>query len=157
MDFLSITDQFFLNLAMAACKAAMDAGAQVRAGSIVTAMTRNGDMFGIRVSGWRALVYRPGKHTAGLFFTGFTQDQANPDMGDSAITETFGIGGAAMIAALASRVLSAQAAWRRRNRSQRRWRRFSLSATCSCKPGWDFQGPVWGWIFAGWWKPASRR
>lgn len=51
MDFLSVTDQFFLNLAMAYCKAAMDAGAQIRAGSIVTAMTRNGDMFGIRVSG----------------------------------------------------------------------------------------------------------
>lgn len=51
MDFLSVTDQFFLNLAMAYCKAAMDAGAMVRSGSIVTAMTRNGDMFGIRVSG----------------------------------------------------------------------------------------------------------
>ena len=51
MDFLSVTDQFFLNLAMAYCKAAMDAGAQIEAGSIVTAMTRNGNMFGIRVSG----------------------------------------------------------------------------------------------------------
>ncbi|MFV2738883.1 DUF1116 domain-containing protein, partial [Escherichia coli] len=51
MDFLSVTDQFFLNLAMAYCKAAMDAGAMIRAGSIVTAMTRNGNMFGIRVSG----------------------------------------------------------------------------------------------------------
>lgn len=48
MDFLSVTDQFFLNLAMAYCKAAMDAGAMIRAGSIVTAMTRNGNMFGIR-------------------------------------------------------------------------------------------------------------
>lgn len=51
MDFLSVTDQFFLNLAMAYCKAAMDAGAMIRSGSIVTAMTRNGNMFGIRVSG----------------------------------------------------------------------------------------------------------
>ncbi len=34
-----------------------------------------------------------------ISFTGFSQEQANPDMGDSAITETFGIGGAAMIAA----------------------------------------------------------
>ncbi len=51
MDFLSVTDQFFLKHAMAYCKAAMDAGAMIRAGSIVTAMTRNGNMFGIRVSG----------------------------------------------------------------------------------------------------------
>lgn len=51
MQFLSVTDQFFLNLAMAYCKAAMDAGAQIEAGSIVTVMTRNGENFGIRVSG----------------------------------------------------------------------------------------------------------
>ncbi|CHD23202.1 Protein of uncharacterised function (DUF1116) [Salmonella enterica subsp. enterica serovar Typhi] len=100
MDFLSVTDQFFLNLAMAYCKAAMDAGAQIRAGSIVTAMTRNGDMFGIRVSGLGDRWFTAPVNTPqGLFFTGFSQDQANPDMGDSAITETFGIGGAAMIAA----------------------------------------------------------
>ena len=100
MDFLAITDQFFLNLAMAYCKSAMDAGAQIRAGSIVTAMTRNGDMFGIRVSGLGDRWFTAPVNTPqGLFFTGFAQEQANPDMGDSAITETFGIGGAAMIAA----------------------------------------------------------
>ena len=78
----------------------MDAGAMIRAGSIVTAMTRNGNMF--RDSGKRAgrtLVYCACKHSARSVFTGFSQEQANPDMGDSAITETFGIGGAAMIAA----------------------------------------------------------
>ena len=100
MDFLAITDQFFLNLAMAYCKAAMDSGAQIRAGSIVTAMTRNGNMFGIRVSGLGERWFTAPVNTPqGLFFTGFSQEQANPDMGDSAITETFGIGGAAMIAA----------------------------------------------------------
>ncbi len=100
MDFLSVTDQFFLNLAMAYCKAAMDAGAMIRAGSIVTAMTRNGNMFGIRVSGLGERWFTAPVNTPqGLFFTGFSQEQANPDMGDSAITETFGIGGAAMIAA----------------------------------------------------------
>ena len=85
MDFLSVTDQFFLNLAMAYCKAAMDAGAQVRSGSIVTAMTRNGDMFGIRVSGLGDRWFTAPVNTPqGLFFTGFSQEQANPDMGDSA-------------------------------------------------------------------------
>ncbi len=78
----------------------MDAGAMIRAGSIVTAMTRNGNMFGIRVSGlgerwFTAPVNTPQRSV----FTGFSQEQANEDMGDSAITETFGIGGAAMIAA----------------------------------------------------------
>ncbi|MGR5063589.1 DUF1116 domain-containing protein [Photobacterium sp. DNB22_13_2] len=99
-DFLSITDQFFLNLAMAFCKCAMDAGATVKAGSIVTAMTRNGKDFGIRVSGLGDQWFTAPVNTPeGLYFTGYSQDQANTDVGDSAITETYGVGGAAMVAA----------------------------------------------------------
>ncbi|MGF1685010.1 DUF1116 domain-containing protein [Photobacterium minamisatsumaniensis] len=99
-EFLSITDQFFLNLAMAFCKAAMDAGATVQAGSVVTAMTRNGKDFGIRVSGLGDEWFTAPVNTPeGLYFTGYSQEQANSDIGDSAITETYGIGGAAMIAA----------------------------------------------------------
>lgn len=99
-EFLSITDQFFLNLAMAFCKCAMDAGASVRAGSIVTAMTRNGKEFGIRVSGLGDQWFTAPVNTPeGLYFTGYSQEQANTDIGDSAITETYGIGGAAMVAA----------------------------------------------------------
>jgi hypothetical protein len=100
MTFLSITDQFFLNLAMAYCKSAMDAGAQIKAGSIVTVMTRNGKDFGIKVSGLGDQWFTAPVNTPqGLFFTGFTQADANADIGDSAITEAFGIGGAAMVAA----------------------------------------------------------
>ncbi|GDX07439.1 DUF1116 domain-containing protein [Buttiauxella sp. A111] len=100
MQFLSVTDQFFLNLAMAYSKAVMDAAAQIKAGSIVTAMTRNGRDFGIRVSGLGDRWFTAPVNTPqGLFFTGYSQDDANPDIGDSAITETLGIGGAAMIAA----------------------------------------------------------
>jgi hypothetical protein len=100
MQFLSVTDQFFLNLAMAYSKAVMDAAAQIKAGSIVTAMTRNGRDFGIRVSGLGDRWFTAPVNTPqGLFFTGFNQNDANPDIGDSAITETLGIGGAAMIAA----------------------------------------------------------
>ncbi|WP_413111540.1 DUF1116 domain-containing protein [Thaumasiovibrio sp. DFM-14] len=99
-NFLSITDQFFLNLAMAFCKCAMDAGATVKAGSIVTAMTRNGKDFGIRVSGLGDQWFTAPVNTPeGLYFTGYSQEQANTDIGDSAITETYGIGGAAMVAA----------------------------------------------------------
>ena len=100
LRFLGRTDQFFLNVAMAYCKCAMDAGAVIEAGTIVTAMTRNGRDFGIRVSGTgKRWFTAPVNTPVGLFFTGFSQDDANPDIGDSAITETLGIGGAAMIAA----------------------------------------------------------
>lgn len=100
LDFLSVTDQFFLNLAMAYSKAVMDTAAQIKAGSIVTVMTRNGRDFGIRVSGLGDRWFTAPVNTPeGLFFTGFSQADANPDIGDSAITETLGIGGAAMIAA----------------------------------------------------------
>ncbi|AHG19377.1 hypothetical protein Z042_06900 [Chania multitudinisentens RB-25] len=100
MQFLSITDQFFLNLAMAYCKAAMDAGAEIKQGTIVTVMTRNGKNFGIKISGMGDKWFTAPVNTPeGLFFSGFNQADANPDIGDSAITETFGIGGAAMVAA----------------------------------------------------------
>ncbi len=100
LSFLARTDQFFLNVAMAYCKCAMDAGATIEAGCIVTAMTRNGLDFAIRVSGFgKRWFTAPVNTPVGLFFTGYSQDDANPDIGDSAITETLGIGAAAMIAA----------------------------------------------------------
>ncbi|MFQ0992114.1 YlbE family protein [Gilliamella apicola] len=99
-DFLSVTDQFFLNLAMAYCKSVMDSAAQIQEGTIVTVMTRNGKDFGIKVSGLGDEWFTAPVNTPqGLFFTGYSQNEANPDIGDSAITETFGIGGAAMVAA----------------------------------------------------------
>jgi hypothetical protein len=146
MDFLSVTDQFFLNLAMAYCKAAMDAGAQIRAGSIVTAMTRNGDRFGIRVSGLGDRWFTaPVNMPQGLFFTGYTQDQANPDMGDSAITETFGIGGAAMIAAPGvTRFVGAGGMDAARSVSEEMAEIFLERNMQLPIPGWDFQGACLG-------------
>jgi hypothetical protein len=100
LSFLARTDQFFLNAAMAYCKCVMDAGAKITAGTIVTALSRNGRDFGIRVSGLGDQWFiAPTNTPQGQFFTGYSQDDANPDFGDSAITETLGIGGAAMIAA----------------------------------------------------------
>lgn len=99
-DFLSVTDQFFLNLAMAYCKAVMDSAATIEEGTIVTVMTRNGKDFGIKVSGLGDQWFTAPVNTPeGLFFTGYSQADANSDIGDSAITETFGVGGAAMVAA----------------------------------------------------------
>ncbi|WJY26876.1 MULTISPECIES: DUF1116 domain-containing protein [Sporosarcina] len=100
IQFLADTDQFFLNIAMATGKAVMDAARQIQDGTVVTAMCRNGKDFGIRISGMGDEWFTAPVNTPqGLFFTGFSQEDANPDIGDSAITETFGVGGMAMIAA----------------------------------------------------------
>ncbi|VEI03046.1 Protein of uncharacterised function (DUF1116) [Acidipropionibacterium jensenii] len=99
-DFLGRTDQFFLNIAMAASKASADAARAIRAGSVVTAMARNGYEFGIRVSGLGDRWFTAPVNTpTGLFFTGYDQSQACPDMGDSAIMETLGLGGMSIVAA----------------------------------------------------------
>jgi uncharacterized protein DUF1116 len=99
-DFLNANDAFFLNLAMAACKCTADAAHGMSGSTVVTSMARNGTDFGIRVSGLGNRWFTaPSKVPVGLFFPGFTQADANPDIGDSAITETAGLGGFAMAAA----------------------------------------------------------
>lgn len=99
--FMSVgNDQFFLNLAMGAAKLIADAGDGVRGSSIVTAIARNGVETGIRISGLPGRWFTaPAPMVDGLFFPGRTAADANPDIGDSAIMETAGFGGAAMAAA----------------------------------------------------------
>jgi len=93
-------DHFFLNVAMAACKAALDAAHGVPRSTLVTAMARNGTDFGIRVSGLGDRWFTaPAETPVGLYFAGFGAADANPDIGDSAITETAGLGGFAMAGA----------------------------------------------------------
>ncbi|MGJ0846992.1 DUF1116 domain-containing protein [Tissierella praeacuta] len=100
MKFLADTDQFFLNIAMATCKVVMDYARTIEEGSIVTALTRNGYEFGIRVSGLGDQWFTAPVNTPqGLLFSGYSEDEISPDMGDSAITESFGLGAMAMIAA----------------------------------------------------------
>jgi hypothetical protein len=100
LDFLSENDHFFLNLSMAACKATLDAAHGIEGSTVVTAMARNGVDFGIRVSGTGSTWFTaPATVPDGLYFPGYGPDDANPDLGDSAITETRGIGGFAMAAA----------------------------------------------------------
>src|SRR3989442_2215843 len=98
-EFIAGNDQFFLNIAMAAGKAMADPAGGVAHSTLVTTMARNGTDFGIRVSGtgerwFTAPVLTP----VGLYFPGFSAEDANPDMGDSAIVETIGLGGGAMAA-----------------------------------------------------------
>ena len=89
-----------LNPVMAACKAMADAGHGVPGSTVVSTMARNGTDFGIRVSGLGERWFTaPAQTPEGLYFSGFDGDDANPDIGDSTITETAGIGAVAMAAA----------------------------------------------------------
>lgn len=95
LEFINSNDHFFLNLSMPAMKAALDAAHGIPYSTVVTTMSRNGVDFGIRVSGCPGNTWftGPAQYVQGLLFPGFTQQDANPDLGDSAITETGGIGG----------------------------------------------------------------
>ncbi len=100
LAFIGGNDQFFLNIAMAMGKAIMDPVRDIEGSTIVTAMSRNGTDFGIRVSGTGDTWYTaPVEMPEGLYFPGFGPEHANPDMGDSTIVETIGLGGFAMAAA----------------------------------------------------------
>lgn len=146
LQFLSVTDQFFLNLAMAYSKAVMDAAAEIKAGSVVTAMTRNGRDFGIRVSGTGDRWFTAPVNTPqGLFFTGYSQADANPDIGDSAITETLGIGGAAMIAAPGvTRFVGAGGMGAALETSEEMAEIYLSSNPLFQIPSWDFRGACLG-------------
>lgn len=98
--FIGGNEHFFLNLVMPCGKLMGDAAADVPGSSVVTALCRNGTDFGIRVSGTGGQWFTgPAEIPVGLFLAGFTQEDANPDIGDSAITETVGIGGMSMATA----------------------------------------------------------
>ena len=100
VEFMAGNDQFFLNLAMAAAKAATDPMGGIPDATVVSAMARNGTEFGIRVAGCGGRWFTAPVNTPeGLFFPGFGPRDANPDLGDSAIVETIGLGGMAMAAA----------------------------------------------------------
>lgn len=102
IKFINGNDHLFLNLSMPACKAALDAAEGIENCTMVTAMCRNGTDFGIRISGLKGRWFTgPAQYVKGLLFPGFTEGDANPDLGDSAITETAGVGGFAMAAAMA--------------------------------------------------------
>ncbi|HEY7720129.1 MAG TPA: DUF1116 domain-containing protein [Pedococcus sp.] len=100
LRFVGGNDHFFLNLAMPACKLALDAGRDVPGSTMVVAMARNGTDFGIQVSGTGDEWFTgPAQVAEGLFLGDYGPDDANADIGDSAITETAGIGGFAMATA----------------------------------------------------------
>ncbi|OLE26147.1 MAG: hypothetical protein AUG44_13915 [Actinobacteria bacterium 13_1_20CM_3_71_11] len=98
--FIGGNDHFFLNLVMPAAKLQTGAAAGIPGASVVTAMARNGTDFGIQLAGTGdAWFTGPAAVPEGLFLGGYGPDDANPDIGDSAITETAGLGGFAMAGA----------------------------------------------------------
>ena len=100
VNFIAGNDHFFLNISMAACKAMTDAARGVPLSSMVTSMARNGVEFGVRISGAGSRWFTaPAPLVDGLYFPGYSIAEAAPDLGDSAITETAGLGGFAMAAA----------------------------------------------------------
>jgi hypothetical protein len=100
LRFIAGNDHFHLNPSMAAAKAITLAGANVPRSSLVVTMARNGVDFGIRVSGLGDRWFvGPAQYIQGLYFAGYGPEDANPDIGDSAITETSGVGAFAMAGA----------------------------------------------------------
>jgi hypothetical protein len=99
MRFMSGNDMFFLNIVMAMAKSMADAAHGIEHSTVVTTMARNGTDFGIRVSSTGDTWFTgPAQMARGMLFAGFTEADGNPDIGDSCITETVGLGGFAMAA-----------------------------------------------------------
>jgi hypothetical protein len=100
IEFIDKNDHFFLNLSMPAGKAMLEAAEGVEGSTIVTVMARNGTDFGIRVASMPERWFTaPAGKVQGLYFPQYTENDANPDIGDSTVTETAGYGGMAMAAA----------------------------------------------------------
>ena len=100
LEFMEGNNHFYLNMSMAACKAALDSAHGIADSTVITAMARNGVEVGVRVSGGGDRWFTaPATVPVGLYVSGYGPDDACPDLGDSAITETMGIGAFAMAAA----------------------------------------------------------
>jgi hypothetical protein len=98
--FVGGNDHFFLNLVMPAAKLESVAAAGTPGSTVVTTLARNGTDFGIQTAGTGSTWFTgPAGAVTGLYLGAYGPDDANPDIGDSAITETVGLGGFAMAGA----------------------------------------------------------
>jgi hypothetical protein len=99
LEFINRNDHFFLNLSMAVSKVSLDPARNINYSSIVVVMARNGTEFGVQLSGTGSDWFTgPSPVPDALYFQGFSKEDANPDIGDSSITETNGLGGFAIAA-----------------------------------------------------------
>jgi hypothetical protein len=99
-EFIERNDHFFLNLSMPAAKAMLEPAEGIEGSTVLTVMARSGTDFGIRMACMPERWFvAPAGVVKGLYLPGFTAQDANPDIGDSTITETAGFGGFAMAGA----------------------------------------------------------
>jgi len=99
LEFINSNDHFFLNLSMPAAKVSLDSARNIKGSSIAVAMARNGVEFGVQLAGTGNQWFCGAAPVPdALYFAGFSKDDANPDIGDSSITETYGLGGFAIAA-----------------------------------------------------------
>ena len=100
LKFAGGNEHFYLNLGMPTAKLALDAARDVPGSTMLTVMSRNGTEFGIQTAGTGDRWFTgPAQTPVGLFLGDYGPEDANPDIGDSAIMETYGVGGFAMAAA----------------------------------------------------------
>jgi hypothetical protein len=99
--FMNENSHFFLNFTLSAVKVTMDSAHNIPFSTIVTGMSRNGVDFMLRVSGLgeNYIVGPVSSMDNAVYYTGFTVEDAAGDIGDSAITETCGLGGMAIASA----------------------------------------------------------
>ncbi len=99
--FMDNNNHFFLSFTISAVKATMDAAHGVPYSTVITAMSRNGVDFMVRVGGlgheWLVAPVAPMDEA--VYYTGYTVEDATGDIGDSAIIETCGLGGMAIASA----------------------------------------------------------
>lgn len=144
--FLADTDQFFLNIMMATAKVVMDSAATIEEGSMVTVLSRNGHEFGIKVSGLGDQWFTAPVNTPdGLYFSGYSSEDACADMGDSAITEAYGVGGMAMIAAPGVTRFVGTGGFNDAVQTSDEMREICIANNQNLQiPTWDFQGAPLG-------------
>ncbi|WP_214324990.1 DUF1116 domain-containing protein [Nonomuraea sediminis] len=94
--YLSANHLFFLTVAMACAKALTLSAERVPGAGIVTTMARNGTTYGVKLAGDRRwFVAGSPPVEAALFHAGYGPSDGAPDIGDSAVLELVGLGGAA--------------------------------------------------------------
>ncbi|QTU82923.1 acyl-CoA synthetase FdrA [Carnobacteriaceae bacterium zg-C25] len=146
IKFLSDTDQFFLNIMMATGKVIVDVARKDAKGTVVTTMTRNGVDFGVRIAETNDAWYTAPVNTPrGLYFTGFSEEDGNPDIGDSAITETVGVGAMAMIAAPGVTRFVGAGGFQEAIATSQEMARICVTRNSNWSiPNWNFEGSVLG-------------
>lgn len=127
LRFINANDHFMLNLAMGMAKAAADSAREIPGSTMIVAMARNGTEFGLQTAGTGDEWFTgPAEIPEGLYLSGFGAEDANPDLGDSTIMETIGLG-ASRWPPLPRSCGSWAATWPRRSRTRSgcmrsRWR-----------------------------------